>query len=86
MTLPEFRNEPFTDFSNPENAAAMRQALADVKGQFGRTYPLILGGEHITTDKTLESRHPAKPSEVVGRVAHPFDRAPRQLGARLPRR
>ena len=69
MTLPEFRNEPFTDFSKPENAAAMERALAEVKSQFGQTYPLIIGGEHITTDKTITSINPANPSEVVGRVA-----------------
>src|SRR5215467_3401880 len=69
MTLPEFSNEPFTNFSKPENAAAMHQALADVKAQFGKTYPLIIGGERITTDKTIESTNPANPSEVVGRVA-----------------
>jgi 1-pyrroline-5-carboxylate dehydrogenase len=69
MTLPEFRNEPFTDFSKPENAAAMQQALAEVRAQFGKTYPLVIGGERITTDKTIESTNPANPSEVVGRVA-----------------
>ena len=65
MTLPDFRNEPFTDFSKPENAAAMRQALADVKAELGKTYPLIIGGERITTEKTIESRNPANPDEVV---------------------
>jgi 1-pyrroline-5-carboxylate dehydrogenase len=69
MTLPEFHNEPFTDFSAPENAAAMEQALAEVKAQFGRTYPLIIGGERITTEATIDSINPANPSEVVGRVA-----------------
>ncbi|HEX9441519.1 MAG TPA: aldehyde dehydrogenase family protein, partial [Roseiflexaceae bacterium] len=69
MTLSEFRNEPFTDFSNPENAAAMQKALADVRAQFGKTYPLIIGGERITTDKTIDSINPANPKEVVGRVA-----------------
>src|SRR5215216_6994796 len=69
MTLPEFRNEPFTDFSKPENAAAMEQALANVKAQFGKTYPLIIGGERITTDKTIASLNPANPHEVIGRVA-----------------
>ena len=29
----EFRNEPFTDFSTEENAAAMRAALAKVKSE-----------------------------------------------------
>ncbi|MFL5805931.1 MAG: L-glutamate gamma-semialdehyde dehydrogenase [Roseiflexaceae bacterium] len=69
MALPEFRNEPFIDFSQPENAAAMQQALAEVRAQFGQTYPLIIGGERIATDKTIESRNPANPSELVGRVA-----------------
>jgi 1-pyrroline-5-carboxylate dehydrogenase len=69
MELPEFRNEPFTDFSKPENAAAMERALAEVKGQFAKTYPLIIGGEKITTDKTIDSINPANPSQVVGRVA-----------------
>jgi 1-pyrroline-5-carboxylate dehydrogenase len=69
MTLSEFRNEPFTDFHKPENIAAMEQALANVKAQFGQTYPLIIGGERITTDKSIESINPANPSEVVGRVA-----------------
>ena len=69
MALPEFRNEPPTDFSNPANAAAMERALAEVKTQFGRTYPLIIGGERITTAETIASRNPANPSEVVGYVA-----------------
>src|SRR6266545_6784255 len=69
MALREFKNEPFTDFSKPENAAAMEQALADVRAQFGQTYPLIIGGEKISTDKTIASVNPANPQEVVGRVA-----------------
>ncbi|HNP72578.1 MAG TPA: L-glutamate gamma-semialdehyde dehydrogenase [Kouleothrix sp.] len=69
MALPEFRNEPFTDFSKPENSAAMEQALAAVRAEFGKTYPLIIGGERISTEKTIASLNPARPSEVVGRVA-----------------
>ena len=34
--IPEFRNEPFTDFSDPENARRMHAALASVREQFGR--------------------------------------------------
>jgi 1-pyrroline-5-carboxylate dehydrogenase len=69
MPLTDFRNEPFTDFSNLENAAAMQQALADVKAQLGRKYPLIIGGEKIDTEKTLVSTNPANPSEVIGYAA-----------------
>jgi 1-pyrroline-5-carboxylate dehydrogenase len=69
MSLTEFRNEPFTDFSKPENAAAMERALAEVKAQLGRSYPLIIDGEKISTEKTIASINPANPSEVVGYVA-----------------
>ena len=69
MALSEFQNEPFTDFSNPENAAAMQLALAEVKAQFGRTYPLIIDGEKINTATTIASINPADPSQVVGYAA-----------------
>ncbi|MGH9875456.1 MAG: aldehyde dehydrogenase family protein, partial [Pyrinomonadaceae bacterium] len=63
----EFRNEPFTDFNKEENAQAMRAALAKVKSELGREYPLVIGGERITTDAKLDSINPANRSEVVGR-------------------
>ncbi len=63
----EFRNEPFTDFSQEENAQAMRTALAKVKGELGREYPLVIGGERITTDAKLDSINPANRTELVGR-------------------
>ena len=67
--LPEFRNEPFTDFSNPENVKRMEEALATVKSQLGQTYPLIIGNERITETPggVLESINPAKKDQVVGR-------------------
>ena len=36
---------------------------------FGKTYPLLIGGEEVRTDASTESRNPARPSEIVGRVA-----------------
>src|SRR5689334_11569075 len=63
----EFRNEPFTDFSKEENATAMRAALEKVKGELGREYPLVIGGERINTGDTLESINPANRTEVVGK-------------------
>jgi 1-pyrroline-5-carboxylate dehydrogenase len=62
----EFRNEPFTDFSKEENAAAMRAALDKVKSELGREYPLVIGGERINTGDTLTSINPANRTEVVG--------------------
>ncbi|HEY0546275.1 MAG TPA: L-glutamate gamma-semialdehyde dehydrogenase [Pyrinomonadaceae bacterium] len=74
----EFRNEPFTDFSKEENAAAMRAAIEKVKSELGREYPLVIGGERITTDKKFESLNPANKAEVVGR----FQKATEELARR----
>ena len=63
----EFRNEPLTDFSIEENASAMRAALEKVKGELGREYPLVIGGERINTGDTLDSINPANRTEVVGK-------------------
>src|SRR4051812_22215391 len=68
LLLPEgqFRNEPFTDFSRPENARAMRAALDKVRSEFGREYSLIIGGENIKTSGKIKSLNPAHPAEIVG--------------------
>jgi 1-pyrroline-5-carboxylate dehydrogenase len=71
----EFRNEPFTDFSQPENEQAMRAALEKVKGELGREYPLVIGGERIATDAKLDSINPANRTQVVGR----FQKATKDL-------
>jgi 1-pyrroline-5-carboxylate dehydrogenase len=62
----EFQNEPFIDFSTPENRKHMEEALRQVKGMFGREYPLVIGGERITTAEKIKSTNPSKPDEVVG--------------------
>lgn len=62
-------NEPSVDFSQEENRAAMRAALADVKQQLGQDYPLIIDGERRTTGKWITSINPGQPDQVVGRVA-----------------
>ena len=66
-TLPEFRNEPLTDFSKPENKAAMELALAKVVGEIGGEHPLVIGGERITGLKTFTSTNPSKKDQVVGK-------------------
>jgi len=65
-TLPEFRNEPYTDFSVPANRQAMEQALGAVHSQFGREYQLRIGGEWIATGDKLQSLNPSNTREVVG--------------------
>src|SRR5215475_2755343 len=66
MNLPEFRNEPYTDFSVPAHRQAMEQALESVHSQFGREYHLRIGGDWIATGDKLNSLHPSNTREVVG--------------------
>jgi 1-pyrroline-5-carboxylate dehydrogenase len=61
-----FRNELVLDFSKEENARHMREALEKVRKELGREYPLVIGGERVTTTEKIKSVNPAKPSEVVG--------------------
>jgi 1-pyrroline-5-carboxylate dehydrogenase len=65
----EFKNEALADFGNPEVAAAMEKALDKVSANLGKDYPLIVGGERITTDQKLKSIDPSDPSQVVGTVS-----------------
>src|SRR6476469_1639435 len=74
----EFRNEAFTDFTKAENAQAMRNALEQVGKELGREYPLVIGGERITTESKLESINPANRTQVVGR----FNKATKELANR----
>src|SRR5271165_6033376 len=61
-----FKNEPSVDFSNPENARRMRNAIEKVRNELGREYDLVIGGRRVKTEEKTQSLNPAKPSEVVG--------------------
>ncbi|GIM44931.1 1-pyrroline-5-carboxylate dehydrogenase [Collibacillus ludicampi] len=65
----EFKNEPFTNFADPANRAAMEAALASVKEQLGKEYPLVIGGEKIFTEKKIKSINPGNVDQVVGLVS-----------------
>lgn len=66
--LPEFRTEPYGDFSSGERRAAMQRALRHAAGQFGATYPLVINGERILREEKLASINPAEPNKIVGHV------------------
>src|SRR5579863_5031383 len=66
LHLTEFTNEPFVDFSRAENKSAMEAALAKVKAEFGREYPMYIGGERVYTTAKMSSTNPSHPSEVIG--------------------
>jgi len=64
--LDEFKNEPFTDFTRPENEQAMLAAIEKVRAELGREYPVVINGEKITLSEKFESRNPANKNEIVG--------------------
>lgn len=64
--LDEFKNEPFTDFSKPENAEAVRAAIEKVRGELGREYTCLVNGERVSVGGKFKSYNPAKKDEVVG--------------------
>ena len=74
----EFRNEPLTDFTKEENAAAMRAAIEKVANELGQEYPLVIAGERIKTGATLDSINPANRTQVVGK----FHKATKELANR----
>ncbi len=67
--LPEFQNTAMLDFSRPENERAMESALETVRGQLGRTYPLVIGGARVANKDTFQSTNPADPSQCIGNFA-----------------
>ncbi|MEO8607784.1 MAG: L-glutamate gamma-semialdehyde dehydrogenase [Chloroflexota bacterium] len=68
--LPDYRNEPFTDFSRPENESAFKAALDFVKATLGKIYPLVIDGKQIAVTQTFPSINPSRPAEVVGQFAN----------------
>src|SRR6185312_11728554 len=50
----------------PANRSAMETALARVRAQLGREYPLLIAGEPVKTTDKLKSTNPAHPGETIG--------------------
>src|SRR2546422_2408883 len=65
MALPEFHNEPLTDFSTDAGRTAMQQALRTVAAQLGKEFPLVIGGQRVTTKDKFNSYNPSLKDEVV---------------------
>jgi RHH-type proline utilization regulon transcriptional repressor/proline dehydrogenase/delta 1-pyrroline-5-carboxylate dehydrogenase len=62
-----FHEEPLTDFSRAEARQAMQDALRQVGGQLGRTYPPVIGGRAVDTPDAIVSLNPSHKRQVVGR-------------------
>ena len=67
MKLPDFKNEPLSDFkNNPAHRRRMEYALDEIREELGREYDLVIAGERIQTKEKLHSNNPSHPNEVVG--------------------
>jgi 1-pyrroline-5-carboxylate dehydrogenase len=66
MASPKFKNEPLTDFSKSSNRRKQQAALDKVRAELGREFPIVIGGERISTETKFNSYNPSKATEVVG--------------------
>lgn len=64
-----FRNHPPVDFARDENRQKMQAALARVREQFGKHFPLVIDGDEVETPEKLTSLDPSNFSTVVGTSA-----------------
>ncbi|AQU78846.1 MULTISPECIES: L-glutamate gamma-semialdehyde dehydrogenase [Planococcus] len=64
-----YKHEPFTDFSVDQNRKDYLEGLKTVEAYLGQDYPLIIGGERITTEDKIISFNPSNKEELIGRVS-----------------
>jgi RHH-type transcriptional regulator, proline utilization regulon repressor / proline dehydrogenase / delta 1-pyrroline-5-carboxylate dehydrogenase len=64
-----YENAPLANFVHRQTQEQMRTALREARGRFGKKYPLVIGGEKVTTGKWMASLNPSAPNEIVGEVA-----------------
>ena len=65
-SLPAFHNEPFTDFSRPENRTLWTSAVDQVRRQLGREYDNRIGDRRVRSEKKFASHNPSRLDEVIG--------------------
>jgi 1-pyrroline-5-carboxylate dehydrogenase len=64
--IPAFTNEAFLDWSDPENVRRMEAALEQIRSEFDRTYPLVIGGRKITEGERDAATSPSQKDLVLG--------------------
>jgi RHH-type proline utilization regulon transcriptional repressor/proline dehydrogenase/delta 1-pyrroline-5-carboxylate dehydrogenase len=64
-----FHNEPVHRFTAAAERVAFAEALDSVRAQLGRDYPLVIGGKAADGSGQIVSTSPARPAQIIGRVA-----------------
>ena len=67
--MSRFTNASNTNFAVPANRQRMSGAIDYVRGELGKTYPLLIAGNHVSTEQTFASRNPSHSEEIVGLVS-----------------
>lgn len=62
----EFRNQPYTDFSLPENRQAQEGAIAAVERMADQQYPLLIDGKELSPGRVKPSFNPSDKDRQVG--------------------
>lgn len=65
MALPEFRNEPYTNFAEEPNRAAMQAALERVGRELGREFPVVIGDQRLRLEGKFTSWDPSAATQAV---------------------
>jgi 1-pyrroline-5-carboxylate dehydrogenase len=67
MQLPDFKNEPLSDFkNNADQFKRMKQAVEEVAKELGHDYDLVIAGQRVKTQDKLCSYNPSYKEQVVG--------------------
>jgi RHH-type proline utilization regulon transcriptional repressor/proline dehydrogenase/delta 1-pyrroline-5-carboxylate dehydrogenase len=67
LEAPPFRNEPLSDFAKEENRRAMSAALAAIQTRLGKTYPVVIDNQPVTTAGFIDAVNPSHSKQLVGR-------------------
>jgi 1-pyrroline-5-carboxylate dehydrogenase len=82
MQLPEFKNQPLSDFkNNPDAFKRMKEAIEEVAKELGHEYDLVIGGQRVKTPEKLNSYNPSYKEQVVAS----FSKANAELADRAVR-
>ncbi|MFA5525606.1 MAG: L-glutamate gamma-semialdehyde dehydrogenase [Acholeplasmataceae bacterium] len=68
MAIYPYQTEPLTDFSKEENIKKYLEGLKIVEGYMGKTYPIIINGKRLQTEKKMDSLNPSNHQEKVGTI------------------
>lgn len=68
MSIYSYVTEPLTNFALPTNRQLYLEAIAKVRKNLGKEYPLWIGGKDIETGTIYQSVNPSNFNEVIGKI------------------